>query len=214
MRNTLLLVFLMAGAGLAHADRHSPRNRDGACEIVPVQAGSVSYSDVAGVLSSTPITQQINLPRQECWTEDVTSTQPQSSDRGYAGALIGGITGGLLGHTVGKGGGKDAATVLGAATGAIVGDNVGNRAGGNPNQQGSQERHCRNVDIWTQRITGYTVVYRYQGREFRSVLPYDPGRELTLSVAVTPSAKPPVDRYAPPPGSYPPPPPPDRYPVR
>jgi uncharacterized protein YcfJ len=217
MRTTLLFFVLMVSAGMAQADRHYPRDRDYVVEVIPVQSGSAVYSDSANVLSSTPIIQQINTPKQECWTESVTTTQPQSGDHSYAGAVIGGITGGLLGHTVGKGGGKDVATAVGAATGAIVGDNVDNRSGGAPVTQTRQDRRCRNVDNWSQQVTGYTVVFRYQGRDFSTVLPYDPGRDVQLSVAVTPAAKPPVNRYAPPPAAYPPPgayPPPAGYPPR
>ncbi|MGA7179996.1 MAG: glycine zipper 2TM domain-containing protein [Thiobacillaceae bacterium] len=208
MRNAILLALLMTGASLAHAERHYPQDQDCA------QPGSVSYPDVARVMSSSPITQQVNRPRQECWTEEVTSMQNQVGDHSYAGAIIGGLAGGILGHTVGGGTGKDASTAVGAVTGAIVGDNLDNQGNGNPSPQTRQEQHCRTVDNWTQQITGYTVIYRYQGREFRSVLPYDPGRELQLSVSIMPALIQPVDRYSPLPGSYAPPPPPDRYPVR
>jgi uncharacterized protein YcfJ len=213
MRKTILLVLLLTSAGLAHAERRYPLDRDSARGVDHDPAGSLSYSDVASVVSSTPISQEVNAPRQECWTEEVTSPQP--GDHSYAGAVIGGIAGGILGHTVGHGTGKDVATAVGAATGAIVGDNVDNQGGGAPRQDTRQERHCRTVDNWIPQITGYNVVYRYQGREFRSVLPYDPGRELPLSVSIMPASMPPADRYAPAPGSYPPPPPPpDRYPSR
>jgi uncharacterized protein YcfJ len=220
MRNAMLLVLLLSSAGLAHAERRYPIYRDADRDSDQTVLSSLSYSDVARVVSSRPITQQVNTPRQECWTEDVTSTQSQPGDHSYAGAVIGGIAGGILGHTVGHGSGKDVATAVGAATGAIVGDNVDDRGSGISTEQTRQERHCRTVDNWTSQITGYNVVYHYQGREFRSVLPYDPGRELPISVSLMPASAPPSDRYAPSPGSYPPPPPgsypppPDRYPGR
>ena len=208
MRNAILLAFLVTNAGLAHADRHYPRDPDSDRWVEREPAASLSYSDVARVVSSSPITQQVNAPRQECWTEDVTSTQTQPADHSYAGAIIGGIVGGVVGHAVGHGTGKSIATGVGAATGAIVGDKVDNQDNGRTTEDTRQERHCRSVDNWISQTTGYTVVYRYQGREFRSVLPYDPGRELPLSVSIMPAAMPPA------PASYPPPPPPDRYPAR
>jgi uncharacterized protein YcfJ len=224
MRTTLLFFVLMASAGLAQADRHYPRDRDYVVEVIPVQSGaSAVFADHANVLSSTPIIQQVNTPRQECWTDSVTTTtQPQAGDRSYAGAVIGGIAGGLLGHTVGKGSGKDVATVAGAVTGAVVGDNVDNRNGSAPVTQTQQNRHCRNIDNWSQQVTGYTVVFRYLGRDFSTVLPYNPGAAVQLTVAVTPAAKPPQNGYAPPvsaypaPGAYPPPGsyPPPGYPPR
>ena len=214
MRNAILLLVLLTSAGLAHAERRYPLDQDFPRGVDHGPSGSLSYSDVANVVSTTPITQQVNAPRQECWTEEVTSVQDQPGDHSYAGAVIGGLAGGILGHTVGHGTGKGIATAVGAATGAIVGDTVDNQGGGNPRQDTRQERHCRTVDNWMPQVTGYNVVFRYQGREFRSVLPYDPGQELPLSVSIMPASVPPADRYVRPPGSYPPPPPPDRYPLR
>jgi uncharacterized protein YcfJ len=160
-----------------------------------------------------PIYERVNTPHQDCWTEQVTAEASPQAEHSYGGAVIGGIAGGLLGHTVGKGSGRDAATAIGAATGAIVGDNMANRGGGGPVPQTREERHCRTVDDWSRRLTGYDVRYRYGGREYRTVLPYDPGYALRVRVSITPMEAPPEagGRWAPPPpGTYPPPPPPPR----
>jgi uncharacterized protein YcfJ len=70
------------------------------------------FSDRAQVLSSTPIYQQVNEPRRECWTETVDS-EYRSEPHSYGGALIGGVVGGLLGNTVGQGKGRTAAAAVG-----------------------------------------------------------------------------------------------------
>ncbi len=143
---------------------------------------AADFMDHAQVVSAIPIYERFNEPKRDCWLE--TST-PQASaaqgDRSPAGALIGGIAGGILGNQVGKGSGKDVATALGAITGAIVGDRMQN----NPGASQTVER-CRVTDNWTQRLTGYSVTYRYNGREFTSVLPNDPGRNLRVNVQVNP----------------------------
>lgn len=143
---------------------------------------AADFSDTAQVVSALPIYERFNEPKRDCWLE---TTTPQAGaaqdDRSPTGALIGGIAGGILGHQVGKGSGKDVATALGAITGAIVGDRMQNNAG----TTRTVER-CRVVDNWSQRLTGYSVTYRYAGREFSAVLPNDPGSRLRINVQVNP----------------------------
>jgi len=55
-----------------------------------------------------------------------------------------------------------------------------NPAAGAPAQPG-----CRHADHYDVRVM-YTVVYEYQGQRFSAKLPYDPGNELKVDVAVTP----------------------------
>jgi uncharacterized protein YcfJ len=205
MRHTLLLTVLMTTAGLANADSPYPYD---------ASPRAAAFWDKARVVSSVPITQDVNTPQQQCWTENVTSVQNQPSDQSLAGTIIGGLAGGILGHTVGGGSGKDLATAAGAVTGAVVGNQIGSQQEGPPVAQTREEQHCRTYDHWTRQITGYRVTYHYRDREFTSVLPYDPGQELRVSVSIAPSMTPAVDRYGPPaPPSYPPPPP-DYYPNR
>lgn len=152
-----------------------PRQRD---------AQPYEFYDQARVVSSTPIYEEFNEPRNECWTEQVSHEAPR--DRSYGGAILGGIVGGILGNQVGKGTGKTVATAVGAATGAMVGDNADNRgrAAGTHMQTQEVER-CRSVDNWSRRVAGYEVVYRFQGRNYSTVLPYDPGNSLRLKVNVS-----------------------------
>jgi uncharacterized protein YcfJ len=42
---------------------------------------------------------------------------------------------------------------------------------------------CREHDDYRQVISGYDVRYRFQGREYSTRLPYDPGKWLTLNVS-------------------------------
>ncbi len=145
-------------------------------------ATAADFYDTASVVSAVPVYERFNEPKRDCWLE---TTTPQAAaaqgDRSPAGALIGGIAGGILGNQVGKGSGKDVATALGAITGAIVGD----RMQTSPSATQTVER-CRVTDNWTQRLTGYSVTYRYAGREFSVTLPNDPGRNLRVNVQVSP----------------------------
>ena len=46
---------------------------------------------------------------------------------------------------------------------------------------------CRTVSDYDERVVGYDVVYRFQGREFTARLPYDPGPDLRVNVTVEPT---------------------------
>lgn len=154
-------------------------------------ANAADFDDFGRVVSVAPQVEQINQPRQECRTEYVqVQPQPQpQQQRSIGGSLIGGIAGGLLGNQVGGGNGRTAATAAGAIAGAIAGDRIDNNGGQQQYQQAPREeaiRQCRTVDHWESRTNGYNVTYEYHGRNFTSVLPYDPGQRVRLHVAVTP----------------------------
>ncbi|MEW5770107.1 MAG: glycine zipper 2TM domain-containing protein [Pseudomonadota bacterium] len=151
---------------------------------LPAQADP--FRDTAWVISSTPVYERYNEPRRECWSEQVGYESVRSGKREYGGAVIGGIVGGLLGNTVGKGSGRSVATAVGAATGAIVGDRIDND--GNVVREYERPRYeerCRVEDNWNQRLTGYNVVYRYNGHDYTAFMPYDPGRTVKVKVNVS-----------------------------
>ena len=141
------------------------------------------FNDRARVLSSTPIYQQVNEPRRECWTDTVGGDY-RREPRSYGGALIGGVVGGLLGNTVGQGNGRTAAAAVGAVTGALVGDNISNNGRSYGYAQPRQVERCQTRDHYRQVVSGYSVVYRYRGRNMRTTLPYNPGRFIDVNVAV------------------------------
>ena len=157
-------------------------------------AQAADFEDTANVVSVAPQIQQVNQPRQECYTEYVNV---QTQQRGSAaGGIIGGLAGGLLGNQVGGGNGRTAATAVGAITGAIVGDRMDNQGTGVATSQ-QPVNQCRMVDSWEQRTTGYLVTYEYRGITQTAVLPYDPGRTLNLRVSLSPAIgpmRPPVRR--------------------
>lgn len=106
------------------------------------------------------------------------------SERPITGAVVGGAAGGLLGAQVGRGSGQNAAAAAGAIGGAVVGDRVQNpqRTASAPAQR------CRTVETTREIVKGYTVVYRYNGRDITTTLPYDPGQTVRVGVGVIDSA--------------------------
>jgi uncharacterized protein YcfJ len=153
-------------------------------QAAPAQADG--FRDKAWVVSSTPVYERINEPRRECWTEQVGYESVRSGKREYGGAVLGGIVGGLLGNTIGKGNGRSIATAVGAATGAIAGDRIDND--GNEVRETRRPRYeerCQVEDNWSQRLTGYNVVYRYNDREYTAFMAQDPGRFVKVRVNVS-----------------------------
>ncbi|MEW6313354.1 MAG: glycine zipper 2TM domain-containing protein [Pseudomonadota bacterium] len=106
-------------------------------------------------------------------------SNPNSAPVG-GGAIAGAAVGGILGSQVGSGSGSDVAAGVGAASGAIIGDRVTNPSQAKP---GSVQK-CRQVDTVRQEITGYTVVYRYNGRDITTTMPYQPASTVRVGVGI------------------------------
>lgn len=149
--------------------------------------------DYAPVVRSEPIVRQVRIetPRRECWDDVRTvESRPHISDPAVGGrTLLGSIIGGVIGHQFGSGSGRDAATIAGAAIGAGVGyDSAARRSSyGTSEEQVVQRCQVRYEDQYEERIDGYRVTYQYNGREHVTRLPYDPGRQIRVRVAVTPA---------------------------
>lgn len=148
-------------------------------------AHAADFEDFGRVVRVTPQVEQINSPRQECRDQTVEVQQP--AERSVGGSIVGGIAGALLGNQVGRGNGRTAATAAGAIAGAVVGDRVDNQ--NNPGSTVSQQtvRQCRTVDHYETRNNGYQVTYDFNGRNYTSIMSYDPGDRVKLRVSVEPA---------------------------
>ena len=148
------------------------------------QAQAIDFEDYGRVTRVTPVTEQINRPRQECRTEYVQVQQPQ--ERGVGGSILGGILGAAVGSQVGSGHGKTAATAAGAIAGAVIGDRTQNSNAQPGAVQEQAVKQCRMVDAYETRTTGYNVEYDYRGRNYTNFMSYDPGQRIRLRVNVEP----------------------------
>ena len=111
------------------------------------------------------------------------------SERPVTGAVIGGAAGGLAGAQIGKGNGKTAATAAGAIAGSMIGERVQNPQAGQTFGAQAAER-CRTVESPRDVVRGYTVVYRYNGHDVTTTLPYDPGTTVRVGVGILPDDAP------------------------
>jgi len=103
------------------------------------------------------------------------------ANRSYTGAAVGAVTGGLVGSQVGSGSGKGAATAAGTIAGAMIGDRVATQHTASAAQPAQR---CRTIESSREVITGYNVVYRYNGRDVPTTLPYNPGSTVKVGVGI------------------------------
>jgi uncharacterized protein YcfJ len=137
-------------------------------------AQMVGGAEQGRVISSTPVIQQVAVPRQVCQDEVVTSQGYNSG----AGAVMGGLAGGAIGNAIGDGSGRAAATVIGLIGGAML----GNRIEGSGAPQTQTVRRCGTQTVYENRTVGFQVVYEYAGRQYQVQMPHDPGPTIPLQV--------------------------------
>lgn len=151
--------------------------------------GDVQY---AHVLSATPIYRSVRIeePLRECWDERIVYRDRGDYwvDHGTGGALVGAIAGGVAGHQFGKGRGNDVATAVGALIGAGIGHRVAVQHAPPVRERVGYERRCATLQEtrYEERIEGYDVAYRYNGRVYHTRMPYDPGDRIAIRVDVRP----------------------------
>lgn len=155
----------------------------------------VQAQEVGRVISSTPMIQQVAVPRQVCNNEQVVTPGHKSG----AGAAMGAIAGGVIGNSMGSGSGRAVATMIGLAGGAVMGEKI--EGPGTPEVHNVQ--NCTQQMFYENRTMSYTVVYEYAGKQYTVQMPSDPGP--TLRLQVTPVVPPPANMGygVPPPGSAP-----------
>lgn len=157
MKKLVVRTLLLSGVGAA------------AMACMPASAMDI----LARVISSTPVVQQVAVPRQVCGSQAVITQAPKSG----AGALMGAIAGGAAGNAIGSGGGRAAATMIGLVGGAMIGDRIEG-----PNQQVQNVQQCTTQTFYENRPSHYNVVYEYQGTQYNTQMASDPGAYVRLQV--------------------------------
>ncbi len=147
--------------------------------------GAAQAAQYANVISSTPVTASVGVPRQDCVQGERIVRQAPSG----AGALLGAIAGGVIGNQFGHGAGRAATTGLGVVAGSAIGNNV--EANGYDATAVPVQR-CRTVSAYESRTVGYDVVYEYNGQRYNTRLPRDPGPRLAIAVQPQPGYGPDV----------------------
>jgi uncharacterized protein YcfJ len=149
------------------------------------------YADVVAVKD---VFETVVTPREQCEDVQVQQRAAVKDEHRIAGSVVGGLAGGLLGSNVGGGQGKTLATVVGAAAGGYAGNQV---------QKNMQDkdvvtktaRRCKTVNDKSQKLVGYKVTYRLDGKDGVVQTSFKPGQTLPVKdgqVVTTP----PLDKKA------------------
>ena len=167
-----------------------------------ISASQVMAQEVGRVISSTPIIQQVAVPRQVCSQQQVAVQKSKSG----AGAIMGAIAGGTIGHGLGRDNGLG--TAIGMFGGAILGDKIE----GGPAPEIRQVQSCSTQNFYENRTVSYHVLYEFAGKQYSVQMPQDPGPTVRLQITPVvgnlPSTPPPLAPFpaqnmVPPPGSAP-----------
>jgi len=134
--------------------------------------------ELGRVISSTPVIQQVSVPRQVCTQQQVTVPESKSG----AGAVLGAVAGGAAGNAIGDGGGRAVATFIGIVGGALL----GNKIEGSTGSRIENVEQCTTQNFYENRTMAYNVVYEYAGKQYNVQMPQDPGQWVKLQV--TPAA--------------------------
>ena len=157
----------------------------GGVAMVVLGAGAVTgYQTLtkpkfAEVVAAKEVFETAVTPREQCDDVQVQRQAPVKDQNRIAGTAIGAVAGGLLGSTIGGGKGKTLATVGGAAAGGYAGNQV---------QKGMQEkdvtttteRRCKTVQDKSQKLVGYNVTYRLDGKQDVVRTSFKPGATLPV----------------------------------
>ena len=157
----------------------------GGVAMVVLGAGAVTgYKAVtkpafAEVVAAKEVFETVLTPHEKCEDIQVRHQAPVKDEKRIAGSVVGGVAGGLLGSTIGGGKGKTLATVAGAAAGGYAGNQI---------QKNMQEKdvvtttehRCKTVNEKSQKVVGYNVTYRLDGKEGTVRTSFKPGPTMPV----------------------------------
>jgi uncharacterized protein YcfJ len=142
------------------------------------------------VISSTPVVQQVTVPKQVCTTSTVQYVQPSGG-----GALLGAVIGGVVGNQFGRGQGRAVATAAGALGGGLIGNQVEAQNGYYAAQPVQQ---CHTQNTLENQTVAQNVLYEYAGQRFNVQMPangdFRPGSRIALQVSAPAPVQAPVQQ--------------------
>jgi uncharacterized protein YcfJ len=146
-------------------------------------AAGAFAQEVGQVISSVPVVQQVQVPRQVCQPGMAAVDPYYPQQTSGAGGLIGAIAGAALGSTIGHGNGRGAAMAIGAIGGALAGNQIESNGRVQHAQAQGAVTQCTTQVGYENRTVGYNVTYEYAGRQHTVQMPYDPGPTIRLQVS-------------------------------
>ena len=136
-----------------------------------------------------PLVERVRVeePERVCWDEEVERRVRRDGVGPSTSTVVGTIVGGAIGHNIASGRDRDAARIARAVIGAALGRDAAAR-NARSRRVVTTERRCETqyVSYEEERISGYRVTYRYEGRRFVTRTERDPGDTIRLRVQVRP----------------------------
>ena len=154
---------------------------------------TLTKPQVAEVVAVKEVTETVLTPREQCQDVQVQRQAPVQDPHRITGTAIGAVAGGLLGSTIGGGKGKTVATIGGAAAGGYA----GNQVQANMQQKDvttTVERRCKTVNEKSQKLVGYSVTYRLDGKDGTVRTSFKPGATLPVRDGKVVTTPPPESR--------------------
>ena len=152
---------------------------------------SLTKPDLAEVVAVREVMKTVVTPRERCEDIRVQHQAPVKDNNRIAGTVVGGVAGGLLGSAFGGGNGKALTTVVGAAAGGFAGNQV-QKSMQQRDVVTSSERRCKIVNEKSQKLAGYNVSYRLDGKVGVVQTSFKPGPTLPMKdgqVVTTPQPR-------------------------
>jgi uncharacterized protein YcfJ len=149
-------------------------------------AGKPHHIQYAQVVDVRPVYERISqqVPRDYCHVETVAYRTDGGSHTGVIlGGLIGAAIGNELGHSKRN---KEVGMVAGGLLGASIGRDL-SRTGSSVRYREEQVCHTRYETEYRERLVGYDVTYRYQGRLHHTQTSRHPGNRIPVDVHVRPA---------------------------
>ena len=131
------------------------------CALGTAATTAGAQSMVTARVRAQPVVEQV--PVSDCG--------PYGAPPSGAGAAVGALTGGLIGSQLGKGSGHIAGAVLGALGGAFL---------GNAAEATQYGGYGGCATRYSQRVTGYDVVYEVAGRSYQTRMAQAPGQWIQV----------------------------------
>lgn len=140
---------------------------------------TMTNPEFADVVAVKEVFETVVTPHERCEDVQVRHQAPVKDEHRIAGSVVGGLAGGLLGSAVGGGKGKTLATVAGAAAGGYAGNRVQKNMQ-EKDVETTTEHRCKTVNEKSQKVVGYNVTYRLDGKDGVARMAFKPGPKLPV----------------------------------
>jgi len=175
------MTMLVANSALAHKHRHHHHAHTEVLVYEQARYIEDDYDTYGRVMNARPIYQSVavDVPQESCHVETVAREERYRNGNSVGSTIVGGLVGAAIGHNIGHGHGEA------TAVGGLIGAAIGNDASRGSRVVSYRDREVCGTNYRTEyenRIVGYDVSYRYQGRIYQTRTDRHPGDRIPVNV--------------------------------